>query len=215
MAVPARMALSRSLASSLPSLYNVELVGLNIEENVVTEDPTPTTLEQVLAKSFDSKPSVCFVVRRPGWSLCREHGQQLSTALADQQENVKLWGIVKENVDAQGMLEFKSYYFPFPLYRDVERAVYSAMGNRKIALTTWNPWRLWRGMKALGNRLQSKNIQGNLKGEGLIQGGVLIFDNFGILRYSYEESIGEELVMEDILAAVKAVSSCVKSTDEL
>lgn len=147
--------------------------------------------------------------------MCREHGQQLAAALSDQQEDVKLWGIVKENVDAMGMFEFKSLYFPFPLYRDVERALYSAMGNRKIQLTTWNPWRLWRGMKSLGKRLESKNIQGNLKGEGLIQGGILVFDNSGSLRFAYEESIGEELVMEDILTAVKAVSSSMKSTDEL
>lgn len=66
MAVPARMALSRSLASSLPVLYNAELIRLNIEENVVKEDPIPTTLKEVLAKSFENKPSVCFVVRRPG-----------------------------------------------------------------------------------------------------------------------------------------------------
>ena len=149
--------------------------------------------------------------------LCREHGQQLLAELllaannekgagADWQTQVALWGTVKEiGVDDEGLLEFYNDYYTVPLYRDVDRALYAAFGSRKIALTTWNPVQLWRGYRELGRRVAEKKISGNLKGEGLIQGGILIFDATGTLRYAYEEEIGTPLDLDDIRAAVRAV----------
>ena len=73
-----------------------------------------------------------------------------------------MWGIIKEvGVDDAGLSEFYHKFFQFPLYLDVERQVFQAFGNRRIALTTWNPLRLYRGMKDMGTRLASKNITGN------------------------------------------------------
>jgi hypothetical protein len=142
--------------------------------------------------------------------LCREHGQQL-TALA---AHVPLWGVVKETgVDDEGLLEFYNKYFPFPLFLDENLSIYQGMGNRKIGLRTWNPIRLWRGFRSMGSRLKEKKIEGNLVGEGMIQGGILIFDKEGKIQYAYEEAIGDELDMDDIRAALKAVSG--KGSGEL
>jgi hypothetical protein len=44
-------------------------------------------------------------------------------------------------------------------------------------------------------------------GEGLIQGGIVIFDNKGNARYAYEEIIGDELVIDDIVAALEDVAN--------
>lgn len=142
--------------------------------------------------------------------MCREHGQQL-TALA---AHVPLWGVVKETgVDDEGLLEFYNKYFPFPLFLDENRSIYQGMGNRKIKFRTLNPIRLWRGFRSMGSRLKEKKIEGNLVGEGMIQGGILVFDKDGKIQYAYEEAVGEELDMDDIRAAVKAVRG--KGSEEL
>lgn len=119
-----------------------------------------------------------------------------------------LWGIVKEtNVDDQGLLDFYQQYFTFDIYRDELLATYEAMGNRMIRLTTWNPIRWYRGFWDLTSRLQQKNIKGNLKGEGMLQGGILFFDKAGVLQFAYEEEIGDEFDVEEILAVLKLMES--------
>lgn len=116
------------------------------------------------------------------------------------------WGTVKEvGVDDEGLLEFYQNFFTYPLYRDTELQIFKAFGSRKIGLTTWNPIRLWKGYKEMGKRLKDKQIEGNLIGEGMIMGGVLVFDARGELKYAYEEDIGEPFELADIRAAVTAV----------
>ncbi|KAL7444370.1 hypothetical protein ACHAXH_009970 [Discostella pseudostelligera] len=80
-----------------------------------------------------------------------------------------------------------------------------ALGSRKLSLTTWNPIKLWRGMREVYKRLKVKKISGNLKGEGLIQGGIIIFDKHGNARYAYREETGSEVPIHDIISAVKMV----------
>lgn len=217
MSVPPRMLLSQNLQNSLPALYDAALTKLEISQTrdavtgtaVVKEGSAPQTLLEVAVQeaSAAGSTSVCFVVRRPGCVLCREHAQQLSELAAElAPKNVRFWGTVKEvGVDDEGLWEFHHTFFPFPLYRDVGLKLYSALGSRKIALTTWNPLRLWKDYKELGRRMTEKQIKGNLKGEGMIQGGILIFDATGKLRYALEEDIGNPLELADIRAAVNAV----------
>lgn len=120
-----------------------------------------------------------------------------------------MWGIIKEvGVDDEGLAEFYNKYYTYPLYKDDKLAVYQAFGNRKIKLNTWNPIKLYKGYKEMTKRVaKEKNITGNLKGEGIIQGGVLVLDKQGQIQYVYEEDIGNELEMKDIQAAVDAVVS--------
>ena len=42
-------------------------------------------------------------------------------------------------------------------------------------------------------------------GEGLVQGGVIVFDADARPRYVYQEKTGDELPHKDILAALKEV----------
>ena len=141
--------------------------------------------------------------------MCREHGQQLSALAAESSwsnNNVALLGIVKETgADDEGLVQFYKKYFTYPLYLDEERSLYAGFGNRKVGLTTWNPIRLWKGFREIGRRLKKKKLEGNMAGEGLIQGGILIFDKKGQLQYAVEEQIGSELDMDEIQMAVQAV----------
>lgn len=92
--------------------------------------------------------------------MCREEGQALSQLAARKDKPLDgfgLWGLVKETgVDDEGLAEFQSGFFPHPLYRDESKVFYDALGNRKVKLTTWNPFKLWSGMKQMGNRLKGK-----------------------------------------------------------
>jgi hypothetical protein len=46
--------------------------------------------------------------------------------------------------------------------------------------------------------LKEKKLDDNYAGEGLIQGGIFIFDNEGKVRCAYEEEIGKEIEMESM-----------------
>ena len=120
-----------------------------------------------------------------------------------------LFGVVKEvGVDDEGLTAFYNDHFTYPLYKDDGLVFYNDFfGKRKIKLTTYNPFRLYRGYKDMTNRLKEKELEGNMVGEGLVQGGLIIFDTNGKAVYAYEEEIGSELKMEDIVAAVKAVQT--------
>jgi hypothetical protein len=118
-----------------------------------------------------------------------------------------LFGVLKETgVDDKGLIEFADFY-PYPLYRDTDLSFYKALGDRKLSLP-WNPFQLMSGMVSLvkiNGRLKEKKIEGNLAGEGIKQGGVIIFDKEGTPKYAYYEKTGQELPLYDILAAVQAV----------
>jgi len=120
-----------------------------------------------------------------------------------------MWGVVKETgVDDEGLSKFYNDYFTFPLFKDEGLVLYNEFfGKRKIALTTYNPFKLYRGYKEMTNRVNGKSLDGNMIGEGLIQGGIVIFDNKGNARYAYEEIIGDELVIDDIVAALEDVAN--------
>lgn len=134
---------------------------------------------------------------------------ELSVANPNVFSDFGLFGILKEvAVDDEGLLEFHDEFFPHPLYVDPSQQFYQALGNRKITkLRTWNPLRIYRGFQSMKERLSRKNISGNMKGEGLIQGGIIVFDQKGVVRAVYSELTGDEIPVDDILAALKAIQA--------
>jgi hypothetical protein len=78
------------------------------------------------------------------------------------------------------------------------------LGSRKLSVSTWNPWKIFRGIRKIYKRLGRKNISGNLKGEGLVQGGIIIFDKSGA-RYAYREETGMEIPTDDLIAVVRHI----------
>mmetsp|Transcript_8483 Transcript_8483/g.17446 ORF Transcript_8483/g.17446 Transcript_8483/m.17446 type:complete len:109 (-) Transcript_8483:247-573(-) len=94
------------------------------------------------------------------------------------------------------------------MYLDSSLSFYSALGDRKLKVpvrSLLNPFKAYKYVKEMNKRLASKNIEGNFKGEGLKQGGVIIFDKEGIVKYAYLEETGSVLPVADILNAVRAV----------
>jgi hypothetical protein len=151
--------------------------------------------------------------------LCREEGLDLSRFFAASEnselnESFGLMGVVKEvGVDDEGLAELYVDYFTHPLYHDEGRILYDALGGRALKLTTWNPFRWIRFILGMKGRHKAKaagnggKMVGNLIGEGMVQGGVVIFDQFGQAQYAYREETGDELPLEDIMAAAMAVKT--------
>lgn len=128
-----------------------------------------------------------------------------------------MFGIVKETgVDDEGLLEFHDTYFTYPLYCDKSYAFYQALGDRKVSLSLLlNPISLVSMACSAYERITSKKISGNVgKGEGLVQGGIIIFDAKGKPRFAYEEDTGHDLPVKDILAAVHAVQREAMANDK-
>jgi len=131
--------------------------------------------------------------------------------------NINLIGVIKEvapikNVQTDkelGVQEFQEKYFlDFPVYIDPENTFYKVLGNKSIlsqGLSTWNPFQLYSDFKNLNHRLKSKNISGNLVGEGLIKGGIIVVSkNKGIIA-TFPEQTGHSLPLKDIEEAIKNV----------
>ena len=118
-----------------------------------------------------------------------------------------IFAIVKETgIDDAGLAKFHKSYFPYPTFCDKSYSFYQALGDRKVSINfVFNPFSLFNFICEAYQRITSKGIQGNFKGEGLVQGGVIIFDKEGKPRYVYEEETGHDLPVKDILAAVNAV----------
>lgn len=121
-------------------------------------------------------------------------------------EGFGIFGVVKEvGVDDGGLAEFQSDFFPYPLYLDEEKSFYTALGSRKMKVKSWNPYKIFKGIREVTRRLRGKDISGNMKGEGLLQGGIIIFDKDGRARYAYREETGYEVPVDDVAAAAEAV----------
>jgi hypothetical protein len=191
----------------------------------ISTETTTTTLADIVRQH--NRPTLCLVMRRPGCPFCREDALQLSrfvqqhnqtvsslaTAAAaaaakgdprEQEELEPLWhlmGVVKDTSDAQGLHELATQYFCHPLYRDVDRTTYRGFGQRTVG---WR--RLLHLPKGLYRTSRQQHIAWNMRGwTDTIQGGVLILDETGALRYAHREIYADQLVLDDIRAAVRAV----------
>lgn len=132
-----------------------------------------------------------------------------------------MFGVVKETgVDDEGLREFQKNHYPYPIYRDENLDFYRAFGDGKITdhlswSTLVNPYKLYKGMKIMSKRMKEKKLKGNMVGEGLKTGGIIVFGKDGEPKYAYPEVTGSALENDDILAALKDVAGSSASKEEL
>ena len=65
-----------------------------------------------------------------------------------------------------------------------------------------NPLGVWRDFKALGERLKEKKIDGNMVGDGLTLGGILVIGPKNEVLYQYKEETGKEIPTKEIADAL-------------
>mmetsp|Transcript_28971 Transcript_28971/g.69958 ORF Transcript_28971/g.69958 Transcript_28971/m.69958 type:complete len:395 (-) Transcript_28971:415-1599(-) len=185
-----------------------------IQEIVISDDADPALGEKVQARDLvfrHSGASGClvFVIRRPGCLLCREQALYLKFLFQNYPQEVEgftIVGVVKEFCDKSGgekLQEFHDKYFPFPLYLDIDKAAYKALGNRKTGLGA--AFKVLNPFSDTAKRIKRNQINGNMLGEGFLKGGIIIYHKHGIAAYKYEEETGHELPVANIVKGLRSV----------
>ena len=109
--------------------------------------------------------------------------------------------------DLLGVAEFQEKYFGgYPTYLDRDLVFYEALGKKSFLMqpwSSWNPFQVYADLQGLGARLKDKQIEGNLKGEGIVMGGVILLtpekdDIFAM----WNEKSGTELPLEEISSKI-------------
>ena len=91
-----------------------------------------------------------------------------------------------------GVAEFEEQYFCGLLYlSDEDRTLYHHLGNQPIftlgtlARPLLNPFKARREMKAVGERFKTKGVEGNMVGDGLAKGGILVISPDNEVRHVF------------------------------
>lgn len=199
----------------------LKIAGPFSKSNILQQVKAGSIVEgsSITADLAFKKPTVLFVVRRPGWVLCREEAFDLFTAYKQGKfGNCELKGVIKEvapcstaKTDVElGVNEFQTKYFQNqPIYLDSDLSFYKHLGGGKLRTITglkfsWNPFKIWKEFKNIGARIKTKGLEGNFRGEGLNLGGVIIYSEKEGICYEYKEITGTELPIDEISNAAVA-----------
>lgn len=66
---------------------------------------------------------------------------------------------------------------------------------------------MWRDFKALGERLKAKKIEGNMVGDGITLGGILVISPQNEVLFAYKEETGQEIPTAEIAAALASLAA--------
>lgn len=158
----------------------------------------PSTQAAAAGTLWAETGAVVHVVRRAGCVACRNEAYELMNkvvprieALVDvKKSKVPFVAVVREVAPTKsvkedagprglGVGEFQhTYFLGKPIYWDEEQKFVKAMGNRRISFKFkapwWKPWALWSEITTALKKLKDKGVEGNLVGDGIIMGGVIV-----------------------------------------
>lgn len=144
-------------------------------------------------------------------------------------KGAKLYGIIKEVAPVIGTAgkkgaatdkelgvgSFQTKYFKDnPVYMDTEKVFYNYLGDKSLLsqpLHSWNPFQLYSDYNKLKERLDKKQVTGNMNGEGLLKGGFLIITPTEGVVYRHEETTGSEMPYDEIGEALSKLDTAVAS----
>ncbi|KAM6156919.1 peroxiredoxin-like 2A [Erethizon dorsatum] len=184
------MFLSKSQEATLEYLEDIDLKTLEKE---------PRTFKA--KELWEKNGAVIMAVRRPGCFLCREEAADLSSLKPQLDDlGVPLYAVVKEQVGTE-VKDFQPY-FKGEIFLDAQKKFYGPQRRKLLfmgfmRLGVWcNFFRAWSG-----------GFSGNLKGEGVILGGVFVVGSGkqGILLEHREKEFGDKVNPLSVLEAAKKV----------
>mmetsp|Transcript_26309 Transcript_26309/g.25148 ORF Transcript_26309/g.25148 Transcript_26309/m.25148 type:complete len:93 (+) Transcript_26309:497-775(+) len=88
---------------------------------------------------------------------------------------------------------------------DSEKKFYAALGNKSLLaqkLPSWNPFKIYADYQEMTKRMKDGGIEGNLVGEGLVQGGILLISQKKGVVFVHNEKTGSLLPFDEIKAAI-------------
>jgi len=112
-----------------------------------------------------------------------------------------------------GVAEFEKDYFCGPLYQDPEREFYKLLGSKPIftlgglGKALLNPLKVRRQLKEMGERQKAKGVEGNMQGDGLTKGGILVISPRDEILHTFYEDAGNGVPAEECAKIVAAVRS--------
>jgi len=115
-----------------------------------------------------------------------------------------------------GLEEFASRYFCGPMYLSEEREIYAALGSKPIftlgglGKALLNPFKFRSQLNEMSERLSQKGVEGNMQGDGLTKGGVLVIAPDSGIRHVFYEDPGNGMPQAElnaIIAAAKTIGS--------
>lgn len=151
--------------------------------------------------------------------MCREEALDVTSLLneKDSFSRFKLLAVIKEvaptkkcpDDECLGVSDFATKYFPDgDVFHEPGGGFWEALGNRRVTqqkLSTYNPIKLYRGAKEIGRRQSAKGIEGNLAGEGIVQGGIVVFNGSGDVEYVYKEKTGYQIPRDEIVEVLDRI----------
>ena len=201
------MELKKPARENAARLYGIPLQKVDCSFDLVTEIPGYIYLQDVVkrnAKQNRADVTIMYAIRQPSCPSCREHGLQLKD-FAAKDHKLALIGAVKEAGTADvELLTFYQRFFRNPIYKDEKWNVFKALGGRKMSIME-----AVIGFMRSKKRFQRKGIPLVTKhraGDSFMQGGVMIFDKNGELRFTYNTEF-QEYDMDLVSAAVKEARS--------
>jgi hypothetical protein len=205
--IPDKVMLKEPLKKNVKKVGKVNLIPTRVGFGVVTKkDDESAPLSEVVRRERRKQKSdvtLVFAIRRPGCGFCREHGLQLTEL--QQQEDLAMIGVVKGNsADEEHLVEFYTDYFRFSLYSDTAWALYKLMGEKSLGILDMLKGAFGSSGSSRHERKKIVNRH-SLTDDGFVEGGILLLDASGELRYAYDESFGYEIDIEALRAAIRSI----------
>lgn len=156
-----------------------------------------------LRSLWQEKACVVAGLRRFGCMVCRWIAQDLSNlrGILDQND-VRLVGIGPEALGLQEFLD--GGYFSGELYLDESKQIYKELGFKRYNSLSILPAALGKPVRDVASKAKAVGIQGNLSGDLLQSGGLLVVSKGGdrVLLHFIQSSPGDYVPQENILQAL-------------
>ncbi|XP_006885878.1 PREDICTED: prostamide/prostaglandin F synthase [Elephantulus edwardii] len=179
------------------SALDLARVGACVLKNAVTGEAVE------LRSLWQEQACVVAGLRRFGCMVCRWIAKDLSSlkGLLDQ-HGVRLVGVGPEALGLQEFLD--GGYFAGELYLDESKQFYKELGFRRYNSLSILPAALGKPVRDVAAKAKAVNIQGNLSGDLLQSGGLLVVSKGGekVLLHFAQKSPGDYVPQEDVLRAL-------------
>ncbi|XP_054297022.1 LOW QUALITY PROTEIN: prostamide/prostaglandin F synthase [Pongo pygmaeus] len=182
------------LAAAPVSTVDLARVGACILKHAVTGEAVE------LRSLWRERACVVAGLRRFGCVVCRWIAQDLSSlaGLLDQ-HGVRLVGVGPEALGLQEFLD--GDYFAGELYLDESKQLYKELGFKRYNSLSILPAALGKPVRHVAAKAKAVGIQGNLSGDLLQSGGLLVVSKGGdkLLLHFVQKSPGDYVPKEHIL----------------